>query len=43
MHSNQTGCFPSTLSRENKYIMVLDEVDGNYINTELINTNQQEK
>jgi hypothetical protein len=30
MHSNQTGCFPTTLSRGNKYIMVLVEVDGNY-------------
>jgi hypothetical protein len=34
MHGNQTGCFPATLSRENKYNMVLVEVDGNYIDAE---------
>jgi hypothetical protein len=34
MHSNQTGCFPTKLSRENKFIMVLVEVDGNYIDAE---------
>jgi hypothetical protein len=34
MHSNQTGYFATTLSRGNKYIMVLVEVDGNYIDTE---------
>ncbi len=34
MHSNQTGCFPTKLSRGNKYIMVLVEVDGNYIDAE---------
>jgi hypothetical protein len=34
MHSNQTGCFPATSSRGNKYIMVLVEVYGNYIDAE---------
>jgi hypothetical protein len=31
MHSDQTGCFPATSSSGNQYIMVLVEVDGNYI------------
>jgi hypothetical protein len=34
MHSNQTGRFPETLSRGNKYIIVLVEVDGNFIDAE---------
>jgi hypothetical protein len=34
MHSDQTGRFPTTSSRGNKYIMVLVEIDGNYINAE---------
>jgi hypothetical protein len=34
MHINQTGCFPATSSKGNQYIMVLLEVDGNYINAE---------
>jgi hypothetical protein len=34
MHSNQTGRFPATTSRGNQYIMVLVEVDGNYIDAE---------
>ncbi len=34
MHSDQTGCFPTTSSRGNKYIMMLVEVDGNYIDAE---------
>ena len=34
MHSNQTGRFLATLSRGNKYVMVLVEVDGNYIDAE---------
>ncbi len=34
MHSNQTGCFPATLSSGNQYIMVLVEVDGKYMNAE---------
>jgi hypothetical protein len=33
-HSNQTGCFPATLSSGNQYIMELVEVDGNYIDAE---------
>ncbi len=32
MHNDQTGRFPATSSSGNKYIMVLVEVDGNYIN-----------
>ena len=36
MHSDQTGRFPATSSRGNQYIMVLVEVDGNYINAELL-------
>jgi hypothetical protein len=34
LHSNQTGCFPATSSSGNQYIMVIVEVDGNYIDTE---------
>jgi hypothetical protein len=34
MHTDQTGRFPATSSRGNQYIMVLVEVDGNYIDTE---------
>jgi hypothetical protein len=34
MHSNQTGPFPATSSRGNQYIMVLVEVDRNYIDAE---------
>jgi hypothetical protein len=34
MHSDQTGHFPATLSSGNRYIMVLVEVDGNYIDAE---------
>jgi hypothetical protein len=34
MHSNQTGCFPATSSKGTQYIMVLVEVDGNYIDAE---------
>jgi hypothetical protein len=34
MYSDQTGRFPATSSRGNKYIMVLVKVDGNYINVE---------
>ncbi len=33
-HSDQTGCFPVTSSSGNKYIMVLVEVDGNFIDAE---------
>jgi hypothetical protein len=36
IHSNQTGYFPATSSKGNQYFMVLVEVDGNYIDTELI-------
>jgi hypothetical protein len=34
MYTNQPGCFPATSSKGNKYIMVLVEIDGNYINAE---------
>jgi hypothetical protein len=34
LHSDQTGCFPATSSSENQYIMVIVEVDGNYIDAE---------
>jgi hypothetical protein len=34
MHSDKTGRFPATSSRGIKYIMVLVEVDGNYIDAE---------
>jgi hypothetical protein len=33
-HSDQTGCFPVTSSSRNKYIMVLVEVNGNFIDVE---------
>jgi hypothetical protein len=36
MHSDQMGHFPATLSRGNKYIMVLVKVNGNYIDAELM-------
>jgi hypothetical protein len=36
MHTDQPGGFPATLSNGNQYIMVLVEVDGNYIDTELM-------
>ncbi len=34
MHIDQTGRFPATSTRGNQYIMVLVEVDGNYIDAE---------
>jgi hypothetical protein len=34
MHSNQTGRFPAMSSKGNQYIMVLVDVDGNYIDSE---------
>jgi hypothetical protein len=34
MHSNFTGQFPAISRRGNQYIMVLVEVDGNYIDAE---------
>ena len=34
MHSNQTGRFPATSSKGNQYVMVLVEVDENFINAE---------
>ena len=34
MHTNQTGRFPTTSTRGNQYIMVLVEVDSNYIDAE---------
>ena len=35
-HFNQTGHFPALSSKGNKYIMVLVEIDGNYIDAELM-------
>jgi hypothetical protein len=34
MHTNETGCFSANSSSGNKYIMVLVEIDGNYIDPE---------
>jgi len=34
VHFDQTGHFPATSSRGNKYIMVLVEIDGHYIDAE---------
>jgi hypothetical protein len=34
MHTDQPGLFPATPSNRSQYIMVLVEVDGNYINAE---------
>ena len=34
MHTDQTGRFPATSSRGNQYMMVLVEVDGNFIDAE---------
>ena len=34
MHMDQTGRFKATSSRGNQYLMVLVEVDGNFINAE---------
>ena len=34
MYSDHTGRFPATSSRGNQYIMVLVEVDGDYIDVE---------
>ena len=36
MHSDQTGRFPATSSKGNQYVMVLVEVDGNFIDAEPI-------
>jgi hypothetical protein len=36
MHTNQSGRFLPTLIKGNQYIIVLVEVDGNYIDTELM-------
>ncbi len=41
MHSDQTGCFPTTSSKGNQYIMVLVEVDGNYIDAEPMKKNRR--
>jgi hypothetical protein len=34
MYTNQPGCFPATSSKGNKYIMVVVEIDRNYIDAE---------
>jgi hypothetical protein len=40
MYSDQTGKFPITSSRGNKYIMVAVELDGNYIDAEPLKTRE---
>ena len=42
VYTDQTGGFPITLSRGNKYIMVMCEVDGNYIDAEPMKTRTAE-
>ena len=34
IHTHQTGRFPATSSKGNQYIMVLVEIDGNFIDAE---------
>ncbi len=34
LYCDQTGCFPATPTNRNQYIMVLVEVDGDYIDVE---------
>ena len=34
IHTNQTGRFPAISSKGNQYIMILVEVDGNFIDAE---------
>jgi hypothetical protein len=41
MHSNQTGRFPAASNKDNQYIMVLVEVDGNYINADPMNNKSE--
>ena len=36
MQSDQTGCFPATSNRGNQYVIVLVEIDGNFIDAELM-------
>jgi hypothetical protein len=42
-HSDQTGRFPVTSSSGNKYIMVLVEVNGNFIDAEPMKNKQQDQ
>jgi hypothetical protein len=42
MYSDQTGKFPITSSRGNKYIMVAVELDGNYIDAEPLKSRSKE-
>jgi hypothetical protein len=42
MYTDQTGRFPVTSSRGNKYIMVAVELDGNYIDAEPIKSRKAE-
>jgi hypothetical protein len=41
MYTNQTGWFPVQSSRGNKLIMVLYEIDGNYIDAEPMQDSQE--
>jgi hypothetical protein len=43
MHSDQTGRFPATSSRGNQYVMVLVEVDGNYIDAEPLKNKRKDR
>ena len=42
MHSDQTGRFPATSSRGNQYVMVIVEVDGNFIDAEPMKNKSEE-
>jgi hypothetical protein len=42
-HSDQTGCFPVTSSSRKQFIMVLVEVDGNFIDAEPMKKKQQDQ
>jgi hypothetical protein len=43
MHTDQTGSFPAMSSSGNQYIMVLVEINGNYIDAEPLKKNQMEQ
>jgi len=43
MHTDQTGNFPATSSRGSQYVMVLVEVDGNFIDAKPMKTDQKEQ
>jgi hypothetical protein len=41
IHTNQTGAFPHTSQRSNRYIMVAVHLDGNYIFAEPMKTKME--